>query len=146
MEIRAKRGRLTPRIVAEEAKAKSHPLHDQIYDCTPKEAADRYYVGRAAQLLRVTFRQTMDDGEVANLRHFWVVRDKETAQSEYVPIEEVAMDPMSRKIMLMQMLREWKRFKARYQHYEEFTKMISEDPDLLPVDPDEEFGANGSEG
>lgn len=145
LEIREKRGKLTPRIVYEEAKSKDHPLHDRVFDVPAKEAAERYYIGNAAQLLRVTFRQTLDSGESADLRHFWVVRDKETGKSEYVPTEEVIMNPVSREIMLRTMLRDWKNFKNRYQSYTEFASMILSDPDLVPVDPDEEFAKNGSE-
>src|SRR5204862_399597 len=144
MKIRAKRGRLTPRIVYEEAKVKSHPLHDRVIDMPQKEAAEAHYIANAAKLLRVTFHETVD-GRPADLRAFWVVRGtKENPESTYEPIKEVIEDPISRAVMLRQMLRDWKRFKARYAVYSEFVKMVLEDPDF--IDPDEEFGDNGSEG
>jgi hypothetical protein len=144
--IREKHGKLTPRIVAEETKPRTHPLHDRVYDVAPKEAAERYYLSNAAKLLRVTFKETMASGETADLRHFWVVRGtKENPESTYEPVEEIVQDPIAKAIMLRQMLRDWKRFKARYAHYSEFADMIARDPDH--VDPDEEFEpkANGTE-
>jgi hypothetical protein len=146
MKIREARGKLTPRIVAEETKAKAHPLHHRVYDVDAREAASRYYISNAAKLLRVTFKETMRDGHTADLRHFWVVRGtKENPESTYEPITDIVQDPISREIMLRQMLRDWKRFKARYANYQEFSRMILDDPDF--VDPDQEFGdGNGTEG
>jgi len=147
LAIRAKRGLLTPRIVYEEAKTKSHPLHDQVIDMPMKEAAEAHYIANAARLLRVTFR-TEVDGRPADLRSFWVVKGSEKGpESHYVPIEEVIANPVSRAIMLRQMLRDWKRFKARYQVYSEFTEMVFNDHDFDFTDPDEQFGddENGTE-
>jgi len=144
LRIREERGKLTPAIVLAEATDPEHPLHDK-FEWDDSVAAEKYRLAQAAQLLRVTFRQTAESGEVANLRHFWVIKGTEKdSESQYVPIEEVIVDPISRNIMLRQMFREWKRFKARYAHYEEFSRMVLDDPDM--VDPDEEFGEkNGSE-
>lgn len=146
MAIKEKRGKLTPRVVFEEARAKNHPLHTQVIDMPMKEAAEAHYIANAARLLRVTFKQTMSDGHTADMRHFWVVKGTgERPESTYEPTVEVIRDPQTRTIMLRQMLREWKRFKARYANYTEFTEMVLNDPDF--VDPDEEFGeGNGSEG
>lgn len=148
LKIRAKRGDLTPRIVWEEAKDKKHPLHDKVFDVPRNEAADRYYINNAARLLRVTFRADLD-GKPADLRAFWVQKGTDDhPESSYVPIEEVIVDPVSSEIMLRQMMREWKRFKNRYQNMAEFREIIRNDPDFFPVDPDESFGdeGNGSEG
>lgn len=143
LRIREERGKLTPAIVLAEATNPGHPLHDK-FEWDDSVAAEKYRLAQAAQLLRVTFRQTAESGEVANLRHFWVIKGTEKEPgSQYVPIEEVIVDPIARNVMLRQMFREWKRFKARYAHYEEFSRMVLEDPDM--VDPDEEFGKNGSE-
>lgn len=146
MKIREKRGKLTPRIVFEEAKNKTHPLHTQVIDMPQKEAAEAHYIANAARLLRVTFKETMSDGHTANLRHFWLVKGTdESPESTYVPIEEVIQDPISKAVALRTMMRDWKRFKSRYQSYAEFFDMVRSDPDL--VDPDQEFEpGNGSEG
>ena len=144
LKIREKRGILTPRIVFEEAKPKSHPLHDRVFDMPQKEAAEQHYLANAAQLLRVTFRTDLD-GKPADLRAFWRV-DRGTPEKpahEYVPIDEIAVDPVSREVMLREMMRAWKRFKNRYQNHTEFFELVRNDPDLFPVDPDELFGETG---
>ena len=147
MKIREKRGSLTPRIVMEEAKAKNHPLHDKVFDVDAKIAAERYYLGNAARLLRVTFRTTVDD-RPADLRAFWAVKGTEDSpETQYIPMEEVIEDPISRQVMLQQMMRDWNRFKGRYKVYSEFVQMVLNDPDLTGIDPDQVFEpANGSEG
>jgi hypothetical protein len=138
LAIREKRGKLTPRVVFEEAKPRNHPLHDQVFDLPQKEAAEAHYLANAARLLRVTFRETIDD-RPADLRAFWVVKGtREDPESQYVPIEEVIQNPISRKVMLQQMRRDWQRFKGRYAVYTEFAEMVLQDPDF--VDPDQEFG------
>lgn len=147
LRIRAKRGKLTPRIVYEEAKSKSHPLHDKIFDVTQKEAAERYYISNAAKLLRVTFRADVE-GKPMDLRTFWVVKGtEEDPDSRYVPIEEIAMDPIARTVMLQQMRRDWMRFKNRYQNYIEFFDLIAGEYNAIGEDdPDEEIGPDDDEG
>jgi hypothetical protein len=140
VRIRQKRGSLTPRVVLEEAKSKSHPLHDR-FTWNNVEAGEKWRLHEAAQLLRVTFRTDIG-GRPADLREFWVVKGTpESPESQYVPIDEVIQDPISRQIMLRQMLRDWKRFKARYSVYSEFAELVLNDPDF--TDPDEEFGNDG---
>ena len=99
LRIREERGKLTPAIVLAEATDPEHPLHDK-FEWDDSVAAEKYRLAQAAQLLRVTFRQTAESGEVANLRHFWVIKGTEKdSESQYVPIEEVIVDPISRNIM-----------------------------------------------
>lgn len=144
LKIREEHGKLTPRIVRDAVRPKTHPLHEKVYDMTVKEAAEAHYLANAAKLLRVTFRETVD-GRPADLRHFWVVRGTtENPESTYEPMSEVIQDPVSRQVMLRQMMRDWQRFKARYKTYTEFVEMVLNDPDF--IDADEEFGNNGSEG
>lgn len=148
LAIRAKRGVLTPRVVMEEAMDFDHPLHDRIFDVPPDEAAERYYLSNAAKLLRVTFRADLG-GRPADLRAFWVQRGTpEDPQSQYVPIEEIAADPMSQRLMLQQMRRDWQRFRNRYENHEAFLAVINENwPDDWPrLGGDPDSPSNGTEG
>lgn len=120
--IRAEFGTLTPELVADVAAAEDHPLHAQVYDCAPAEASRRYYVSRAAQLLRVTYRPI--PGKPIDLRAFQVYRGEESATSEYVPTEEILADPLATAIVLRQMKRDWQTFKRRYDHMAEFAAYI----------------------
>jgi len=144
LKIRDKRGLLTPPIVVEEASDPDHPLHHR-FTWDNDEAARRWRLTEASSLLRVTFRASMG-GRPADLRAFWVQKGTEdNPESHYVPIEEIAVNPVSQKIMLQQMRREWQQFRARYELHMEFFQMIAEDwPDDWPLP--EQHEPNGSEG
>jgi hypothetical protein len=144
LKIREKRGILTPRVVLEEASDEDHPLHHR-FTWEDSEAADRWRLHEASQLLRVTFRASLG-GRPSDLRAFWVKNGDEVhPESHYVPLEEIVLDPIARTVMLQQMRREWQRFKARYEMHQEFFQMITEEwPDNWPLPPSSD--ANGSEG
>ena len=119
MEIRAKRGVLTPEIVVEEAADPLHPLHHR-FTWDDSEAARKWRLHEAGNLLRVRYKADAGDDR-ADLRAFWVTRDAEGhPTSTYEPIEEVVLDPFQRELLLKQMRRDWQSFKRRYQHMEEF--------------------------
>jgi len=89
MAIRMKRGVLTAPIVLEEAEDPDHPLHDK-FEWDDGEAARRWRLHQASQLLRVTFRADLG-GRPADLRSFWVTpRNDGEKGNEYTPIEEIA--------------------------------------------------------
>lgn len=126
LKIREKRGLLTAPIVVEEATDPEHPLHGR-FTWDDHEAAQRWRITEAYQLLRVTFRVTMNDRH-ADLRAFHVLRaTEEHPQSQYVPIEEIATDPVAEKIILNQMRRRWHDFRITYQDHEMFLDIIHED-------------------
>lgn len=126
LKIRERRGILTAPIVVEEASDPDHPLHNR-FNWNDKEAAHRYRVQQAYQLLRVTFRVTMDDRH-ADLRAFHVLRaSEEHPQSQYVPMEEVATDPVAQQIVLNEMRRRWHNFRIAYQDHAMFFDIIKED-------------------
>jgi hypothetical protein len=126
MEIRAKRGMLTPEIVVEEAADPMHPLHHRFtWDDT--DAARKWRLHEASSLLRVRYKQDAGD-ERADMRAFWVTRDSNGAPtSVYEPLEEVVLDPFQRDLMLRQMRRDWQTFKKRYQHMQEFVAEVLSD-------------------
>lgn len=126
MEIRAKRGALTPPIVVEEAADPMHPLHHR-FDWDDSSAAHKYRLQQASQLLRVRYKHDAGD-ERADLRAFWVVRDADGAPtSVYEPTEEVILDDFQRDLMLRQMRRDWQTFKRRYAHMNEFVQEVLAD-------------------
>src|SRR3954467_327484 len=77
MEIRAKRGALTPPIVVEEAADPMHPLHHPCGGAAPA-AARNSRLRQASQLRRVRYKHDAGD-ERADLRAFWVIRDADGA-------------------------------------------------------------------
>lgn len=124
LEIRDKRGELTAEIVVEEATDPAHELHHR-FEWEDSVAAHKYRLQQAGQLLRVTYKRSLPSGTTADLRAFWVTHRKGDPTPRYEPIEEVLMDPVERAILLRQMERDWKTFKARYQHMEEFAALIA---------------------
>jgi len=126
LEIREKRGTLTPEVVVEEASDPEHPLHHRFtWDDT--EAARKWRLHEAGNLLRVKYKADVGNRR-ADLRAFWVRREADgTPTSTYEPIEEIILDPMQRELMLRQMRRDWTTFKKRYQHMEGFVEEILDD-------------------
>jgi hypothetical protein len=129
MEIRAKRGALTPEIVVEEAADPMHPLHHR-FTWDDSEAARKWRLHEAGNLLRVRYKADAGD-ERADLRAFWVTRGEDgKPTSHYEPVEEVIQDPFQRELMLRQMRRDWQTFKRRYQHMQEFVAEVMSDLDV----------------
>jgi len=120
--IRDEFGSLTPELVADVAAAEDHPLHALVYDCAPEEASRRYYVSRAAQVLRITYKPVA--GSPNELRAFMAVRGENAPRADYVPTAEALADPFTRKLLLAQMKREWLTYKRRYDHLVEFADFI----------------------
>jgi hypothetical protein len=126
MEIRSRRGVLTPEVVVEEASDPLHPLHSR-FEWNNDEAAHKYRLLQAGQLLRVKYKQDIGDERV-DLRAFWVTRDAAGAPtSTYEPMETILQDPIQRQLMLLQMRRDWQTFRRRYEHMQEFADEIRND-------------------
>lgn len=126
MAIREEHGRLTPEIVVEAARPKSHPLHDRVFDRRPADAAEAYYRLRAHELIRsvmVSYRKPGKPSE--SVRAFHAVRDDQGYA--YQPAEEVAADPFTRSLVLRDMERDWQQLRARYEQFAEFTEMVRRD-------------------
>jgi hypothetical protein len=131
-EIYDRHGRLTPEIVVAETQPKNHPLHGQVYDRAPKEAAAAWYRHRAHELIqsvRISYRPH-PDAAVRKVRAFHCIR---TEANEYVyePAEKVAEDPFMRSLVLRDMEREWKTLQRRYGEFEEFVSLVASDLGLV---------------
>ena len=124
--IRDEHGALNAELVADIAADDDHPLHPTIYDCAPPDAARRYYVARAAHLLRVVKLPNVE-GRPADLRAFMAVKGSESHRADYVPAEEAMADEFTRTLVLRNMEREWKTLKRRYDHMREFAAMVAND-------------------
>lgn len=129
-EIYDQHGKLTPDLVVETARPKNHPLHSQVYDRAPREAAEAWYRHRAHELIqsvRVVYRKADEDGPSRNVRAFHAVRSDEAGSYVYEPVEKVAGDEFFRQLVLRDMEREWRQLFARYEQFEEFLRMVSSD-------------------
>lgn len=131
MEIYERRGQLTPDIVVEEVRHKSHPLHGWVFDRPAKDAAEAWYRERAHELIRtarITYQAT-PESEPRKVRAFHCVRQEQGHL--YEPAEKVASDPFLRTIVLRDMEREWRQLQKRYGEFEEFVDMVARDLGVL---------------
>ena len=121
-------GELTPTLVVDEARPETSPLH-QYFEWNDDVAAEQYRRVQASHLIRsvkITF-----DGETGQprpIRGFLAVRDTEDeTRSTYMPSVEAFSDPVTRRILLAQMRRDWKAFKQKYDTFQEFRELIREE-------------------
>lgn len=118
--IRKKHGKLTPRIVLEAVRPKTHPLHSRVFDKSVPAAAEAYYLGRAQELITlVRVSYTNVDGESKSVRGFHAVRAADD-QYDYEWIEDVLTDPIKRKIVVQDMQRQINELIGRYEAFDEF--------------------------
>lgn len=124
-------GRLTPALVVQEAKPKSHPLHARYYALPDREAAHEYRKVLAAKDIRsvtITYAES-GDGEERTVRAFHAVRDDEGNHS-YEPVEKVVRSEFLSRLLMADMEREWKALRRRYEHFEEFWQMVRRGEDV----------------
>lgn len=118
-------GELTPELVVQAARRKNHPLHSVVFDRPVNEAAEAWYRERAHELIqsvRVVYREADENGPEKSVRAFHAIR-RETGYI-YEPVEKVADDPFTRRLLLNDMRREWEQFKTRYETFEEFLSLV----------------------
>lgn len=124
-------GKLTPELVVQVARKKTHPLHSQVFDRAPADAAEAWYRHRAHELIqsvKVTYREATETSPALSVRAFVAVRSSEGDNSySYEPTEKVATDPFSKALVLRDMERDWKTLKSRYEAFEEFFALVAGD-------------------
>lgn len=115
-------GKLTPAIVVDVARPADHPLHDRfVWD--DAIAGERYRLDQARDLIQsIRITRARADSTHATARAYLSVRDGDGFA--YRPTEEVLTDPLSAKMALADMEREWRTFKARWEHMQEFRELI----------------------
>lgn len=65
--------------------------------------------------------------EIRDVRAYVAVRQSDSHQPNYTPVEDVIHDEFARKLVLQDMEREWRTLRRRYDHFEEFTQLILAD-------------------
>lgn len=119
-------GKLTPRIVLEEARDPESPLHGR-FEWDDTVAAEKYRLEQAHELItmvRVVYRDAKDKPQ--SVRAFHAVPST-AGGFEYVSADEVARDAVVTAIVLRDMEREWRQLKLRYAHFKEFVEMVRSD-------------------
>ncbi len=130
LSIREEHGRLTPRIVLNEASSPEHPLHSR-FEWDDSAAAERYRLRQAHDLIvsvRVRYASATETRPEQSGRAFHAVRDAEGPEPyRYEPADDVAADPLMAKLVLQDMEREWRALYHRYKSFAEFTELVRGD-------------------
>lgn len=116
-------GYLTPALVREAARDEANPMHRFVFGKAPADAAEAWYLHRAHTLIcrfKITFRA--ENGDETRVRRYQAVRGETIV---YRASDDVAADPLTSRIVLADMRREWETLKARYGKFDEFTAMIA---------------------
>lgn len=123
------RGKLTPAIVVDEARAENHPLHSR-FEWDDKVAGEAWRRQQAHELIRsvrVVYKQADETSPEKSVRAYHAVRTEDG--HVYEPAEKVAQDEFARQLVLGDMRREWEALKRRYESFQEFLDMIRRDLD-----------------
>lgn len=121
-------GQLTPRIVLDEASEPGNPLHSR-FEWDDAVASHKYRLSQAHELIRsvrVVYRDAA--GKPQDVRAFHAVRRPEG--HVYEPVEDIVQDPITTRILLQDMEREWRQLKRRYEHFREFWELVRDDADV----------------
>ena len=125
-EIHADHGKLTPRIVLDEASDKGHPLHAR-FEWDDTVAAEAHRLDHAHALIasvQVIFKK---GDQPRTVRAFHAIRGEDTNSFVYEPVEDVAASDFLTQLVRRDMKRSWKQLQARYGHFDDFVAMVRED-------------------
>jgi hypothetical protein len=120
--VREERGDLNNETLVAAATPKTHPLHDRL-EWNDKIGGHKYRLIQASELIRsvkIKYSDTEPDAEVnafASLR-------REDGGRSYVPIDEIAENPINRELLLRQARRDLASFERRYRHLSEYVELI----------------------
>jgi hypothetical protein len=122
-------GRLTAPLVVEAARPEDHPLHHR-FEWDDAIAGPRYREVQAADLIRkckIKFREQEGRKPEGWVRAFHAVRDVDTGESGYEPVEEIVRSELQTRMLLAQMKHEWQALKRKYQDFEEFWELLRDE-------------------
>jgi hypothetical protein len=115
-------GKLTPQLVVDEARNKTHPLHDH-FEWDDAVAAELHRLEQARSLIRKVKIKYLDaDEQRQEVRAFVSVPDN--GGRIYRHVDHVAEEPFQLKLILSEMERDWKTLLTRWGRYEEFWHLV----------------------
>lgn len=121
------RKQLTPADVLEVASDPDHPLHAR-FEWDDTAAAGKWRQHQAHELIRSVKIAYIDgNGHPADVRAFHAVRTERG--HVYEPVEEVAANELTTKLLLQDMEREWRTLRRRWEGFEQFTALVRRDVD-----------------
>lgn len=120
-------GELVPEDVVEAARPRNHPLHE-CFEWNDTEAGKQYRIQQARRLImRVRIEWVSPEGETKSVRAYASKFQAGKVPPGYHRIDTDFDSEMDRAYLLRSMEREWKSFRARWEHLAEFWGMINRD-------------------
>jgi len=117
---------LTPELVVETARDKTHPLHDR-FEWDNKTAGEAYRKVQAAELIRsvkVVYAEGNDGPK--SVRAFTAYSRSDTPEhTGYAPTEELMENEFTRKLLLRECEREMRQFQRRFGHLTEYAEIVA---------------------
>lgn len=122
-DIYERRGVLNPEVVLEEARPKTHPLHDR-FEWDNQAAGEAWRRHQAHELIQsVKIAYVAPTGAPSSIRAFHAIRHEDGGW-RYEPIGQVAQDPVLTELVRREMERDWRQLKARYEQFDEFRQLV----------------------
>lgn len=126
--LRARHGHLSPQLIIDDAKQHPKgPLNRHIIDCDKGEAADRYYLGKARNLLRSIQVVRTDNPHLISPKYVRVTRGQMNSPKQtsvYTSTEEALANPAMRTEVLNRAMREALQFRKKYAALSEMASII----------------------
>jgi hypothetical protein len=128
-EVRQRQGELTPRAVLADVQSlgRKHPLYSR-FEWDNRVAGEKHRLTQAHKLItsvKVVYRDASD--EEKRVRKYIAVSRPTAHQPNYEPVEDIALDPLKRRLILQEAERRWRALAAQYRHLDEFTRMVLDD-------------------
>lgn len=116
-------GIIEPERVVKEAKKKSSPLHKH-FTWDNDEAANKFRIHQARLLIRTVTITVTIQHEEQPVRAFHSLAS-ETGETGYKPLAVILSNEESRDMLVQRAYREFKSFRLKYKHLEEFAKVFA---------------------
>jgi hypothetical protein len=147
LEIQAANdGLLTARVIVEAATPEEHPLHG-FFEWDDAAAGAKYRIQQARALVRVVrveFVGARGHPEDVRVWHSLPVASREVGRA-YVHLDEIKANEILTQQLRRQMEMEWRALRRKYDHFDDFIKMVTRDMarHTETADPDEPLALDG---
>lgn len=123
MDLHREHGVITPALVVEAATPADSPLH-RYFDWDDSTAAHKWRIEQAREHIRTARIQYVSNGAKKTTRAFVSVRHGANEPSNYQPLERVATDDITRRIVLRDFERRLRDLKSEFGHLKEYVELM----------------------
>lgn len=118
-------GLLRPEDMVEEARPSSSVLHPHIFNRSPDEAAEQYYLEQAKRLIRITVQYMPVKGESVRVRVFQSLSTDRHSEGGYRTTVSILSSADYRKQLLADAMKDLEVFERRYRTLQELADVFS---------------------